>query len=341
VASGSGTGVIRIAEMLPPDQVDGPLWKVVRQAGVRFAVGGLPPAAGLGPGERPWDYEPLLRLRQRYESAGFRLMVLESRPPYNLAKRGLPGRDAEIDQICTLIENLGRVGIPVWCYEWMADFNWLRTDTAIASRGGSIVSGFNAGQLPDAPPPELGPIGDEELWANLEYFLRRVLPVAERAGVKLAMHPDDPPLSPIRGVARIMRSVANFRRLVDLFPSPANGIALCQGNFRLMTDDIPAVIRDFGADKIFFVHLRDVRGTPEKFEEVWHDDGPTDLLECLRAYREIGFDGVLRPDHVPTVEGDSNEHPGYSTYGRLFAIGYLRGLQEAAYAGASADPEER
>jgi mannonate dehydratase len=177
----------------------------------------------------------------------------------------------------------------------------------------------------------LGEISEDELWANLEYFLRRVVPVAERAGVKLAMHPDDPPLSPVRGVGRIMRSVENYQRLLDLVPSPMNGITLCQGNFRLMTDDIPAVIRKFGAEKIFFVHLRDVRGTVEKFEETWHDDGPTDLLECLRAYRAVGYEGVLRPDHVPTVEGDSNERPGYSTYGRLFAVGYIRGLQEAAY----------
>jgi mannonate dehydratase len=316
------------------------LWRVIRQAGVRYAVGGLPTAAGLSPGERSWDYLPLLRLKQQYESFGFRLAVLESRPPYNLAKRGLPGRDQEIDAICTLIENMGRLRIPVWCYEWMADFNWLRTNTAIESRGGSLVSGFDSALLQDAPPSEFGPLGEDELWTNLEYFLRRVVPVAERAGVKLAMHPDDPPLSPIRGVGRIMRSVENYQRLLDLVPSPVNGITLCQGNFRLMTDDIPAVIRRFG-DRIFFVHLRDVRGTVDRFQETWHDDGPTDLLACLRAYREVGYEGVLRPDHVPTVDGDTNDRPGYSTYGRLFAVGYLRGLQQAVYADLSDPGDER
>jgi mannonate dehydratase len=329
--------MIKIAEMLPPETSAVRLWRVVRQAGVRYAVGGLPPAAGLADGEKPWDYLPLLRLKQRYENFGFRLMVLESRPPYNLAKRGLSGRDQEIDAICTLIENMGRVGIPVWCYEWMTDFNWLRTDTAVPARGGSLVSGFDNASMRSAPPSEQGPISEDELWTNLEYFLRRVVPVAERSGVRLAMHPDDPPLSPIRGVARIMRSVENFQRLIDLVPSPSNGIALCQGNFRLMTDDIPAVIRRFGAQKIFFVHMRDVAGTAEKFQETWHDEGPTDLFECMRAYRDVGFDGVLRPDHVPTVEGDANDQPGYSTYGRLFAIGYLRGLQRAAYADLPAD----
>jgi mannonate dehydratase len=274
-------------------------------------------------------------MKQRYEDAGFKLAVIEARPPYNKVKRGLPGRDEEIQAICTLIDNMGRLGIPVWCYEWMTDFNWLRTSTSTISRGGSIVTSFDASLMRQAPPTANGPISEEELWTNLEYFLKRVVPVAEKAGVKLAMHPDDPPLSPIRGVGRIMRSVDNYQRLLDLVPSPTNGITLCQGNFTLMTDDLPSVIRTFGRlGKIFFVHFRDVRGTAEKFEETWHDDGKTDLLACMQAYREVGFEGVLRPDHVPTVEGDSNDRPSYSAYGRLYAIGYIRGLRQAVYAAA-------
>jgi mannonate dehydratase len=221
----------------------------------------------------------------------------------------------------------------VWCYEWMTDFNWTRTNTTTPSRGGSVVSSFDSALLRDAPPTEQGPIGDDELWTNLEYFLKRVVPVAEKANVKLAMHPDDPPLSPIRGVSRIMRSVENYQRLLDLVPSPVNGITLCQGNFTLMTDDLPSVIRQFcGQKKVFFVHFRDVRGNVDKFEETWHDDGKTNLLECMRAYRDVGYDGVLRPDHVPTVEGDSNDRPGYSSFGRLYAIGYIRGMRDAVYA---------
>ena len=161
--------------------------------------------------------------------------------------------------------------------------------------------------------------------------------MAEEAGVQLAMHPDDPPLSPIRGLGRIMRSVDNYQRLVDLCPSPVNGIALCQGNFALMCcdptgPDLPTTIRHFGKQgKVFFAHFRDVRGTPEKFVETFHDDGQTDMLACMEAYRDIGFEGVLRPDHVPTMEGDSNDTPAYSSIGRLFAIGYIKGLREAVY----------
>ena len=320
--------MLEIAEYINP--TPSPLWKLAKQAGVDLAVGGLPPAETLKPGEAPWDYAPLLRMKQRYEEGGFQLVVIEARPPLNKAKRGLPGRDEEIATVCTLLESMGRLGVPVWCYEWMTDFNWVRTNMATPSRGGSVVTSFNIDDVP-ADLTKEPPISEEALWVNLEYFLKKVLPVAEKANVKLSMHPDDPPLSPIRGVGRIMRSVDNYQRLIDFVPSPMNTITMCQGNFTLMTKDLPSVIRQF-SKKISFVHFRDVRGVPTKYEETWHDAGMTDMLACMKAYRDIGFDGVLRPDHVPTVEGDSNEHAGYSSFGRLYAIGYIRGLQQAVYA---------
>jgi mannonate dehydratase len=318
--------MLEIAEFISP--TPSPVWKLAKQAGVDLAVGGLP-FDDLRAGEAAWDYAPLLRMKERYEAGGFKLAVIEARPPLNKTKRGLLGRDEEIATVCTLLENMGKLGIPVWCYEWMTDFNWLRTNMSTPARGGSIVTSFDYGDV-TTEPTELGPISEDELWVTLDYFLKKVVPVAEKCGVKLAMHPDDPPLSPIRGVGRIMRSVENFQRLLDLYQSPMNGITLCQGNFTLMTDDLPSVIRHFGK-KIFFVHFRDVKGTPSRFEETWHDAGKTDMLACMRTYRDIGFDGVLRPDHVPTVEGDSNEHAGYSAFGRLYAIGYIRGLRQAVY----------
>ena len=325
--------MLQIAEYIPPTVT--PLWKLSKQAGVDYAVGGLPFNESSNGTDQPWDYLPLLRMQQRYESGGFHLAVIEARPPLNKAKRGLPGRDEEIAAVCTLIENMGRLGIPVWCYEWMTDFNWIRTSTSTISRGGSIVTSFDNSLMKDAPPTGQGPISEEKLWETLEYFLKKVVPVAEKWHVKLAMHPDDPPLSPIRGVGRIMRSLENYQRLLNLVPSPINGITLCQGNFTLMTGDLPGAIRHFGEQgKVFFVHFRDVLGTTEKFEETWHDAGKTDMLACMRAYKDIRFDGVLRPDHVPTVEGDSNDNPSYSSFGRLYAIGYIRGLRQAVYADA-------
>ena len=319
--------MLEIAEFIPP--TPSPLWKLSKQAGIDMAVGGLP-VDSLRASEALCDLAPLARMKAVYEDGGFKLAVIEARPPLNQTKRGLPGRDDEIAMVCTLLTNMGKLGIPVWCYEWMTDFNWVRTNMATPSRGGSVVTSFDLNDVPENLTSN-PPIDEDALWTNLEYFLKKVLPVAEKAGVKLSMHPDDPPLSPIRGVGRIMRSVPNYQRLLDLADSPCNTITLCQGNFTLMTPDLPAAIRSFGK-KISFVHFRDVKGVPSKFHETWHDAGQTDMLACMQAYRDIGFDGVLRPDHVPTVEGDSNANAGYSSFGRLYAIGYIRGLREAVYA---------
>ena len=319
--------MLEIAEFISP--TPSPVWQLALQAGVNLAVGGLP-FDSLRPGERLGDLAPLSRMQQSYGDAGFELRVIEARPPLNLAKRGLPGRDEEIDVVCELLTSMGKLGIGVWCYEWMTDFNWVRTNMATPSRGGSVVTSFDLDDVPEDLTSN-PPISEEALWENLDYFLKRVLPVAEQAGVKLSMHPDDPPITPIRGVSRIMRSIENYQRLLAMAPSSMNTITLCQGNFTLMTDDLPREIRRFG-DKISFVHFRDVRGVPTRFEETWHDDGKTDMLACMQAYRDIGFSGVLRPDHVPTVAGDSNDNAGYSAFGRLSAIGCIRGLHEAVYA---------
>jgi mannonate dehydratase len=324
--------MIRIAEVFGPQ--DRGLQTLSLQCGLTSAVAsfdmkGRPGGAG---DEQPCSLPALARTKAAYEAAGFRIEAIESRPPMEKIKLGLPGREDELAVVIGLVENMGKLDIPVWCYEWMPVLNWVRTATAVPARGGALATGFDVNEVKDPPITGHGPVTEERLWTNLRWFLERIVPVAEKAGVKLAMHPDDPPVSPLRGMARIMRSVENYQRLLDLVPSPVNGIALCQGNFSLMTRDLPAVIRKFGAQrKIFFVHLRAVRGVPERFVETFHDEGQDDMAACIRAYRDVEFDGPARPDHVPTMYGDSNDTPGYSSIGRLFAIGYLRGLVQAVY----------
>jgi mannonate dehydratase len=262
--------------------------------------------------------------------------VIEDNPPMDAIRLGRPGREEELELFTRLVRNMGRLGIPVLCYNWMPVLGWLRTSSRVPGRGGATVVGFDASVIADAPPTSAGTVAREDLLRNLGWFLERIVPVAEHAGVRLAMHPDDPPLPSVRGIDRILGSVDGFRRLLELHPSEANGITLCQGNFTLMTPDVPAVIREFGsAGRIHFVHFRDVRGTPEHFVETFHDEGQTDMLACMRAYREIGFRGVLRTDHVPEISGDAARFGGYSDLARLHAIGYTQGLREAAYGRAT------
>jgi mannonate dehydratase len=324
--------MIRIAELFTTD--DRELASLARQCGVTSVIGAgdFGPKPGAAAHDQPWSRASLGRFKAAYEEAGFRVEAIESRPPMHKIKLGLPGREEELAVVAELLTNMGALGIPVWCYEWMPVLNWVRTSTTVPARGGALATGFDLAELTEPPITEHGAVSEELLWESLGWFLERIVPVAEKAGVKLAMHPDDPPISPLRGLARIMRSVEAYQRMLDLVPSPVNGIALCQGNFSLMTDDLPLVIRRFGRQgKIFFVHLRDVRGTARKFVETFHDDGQTDMAACIRAYRDVGFDGPCRPDHVPTMAGDSNDMPGYSGIGRLFAIGYIKGLVQAVY----------
>jgi mannonate dehydratase len=320
--------MIEIAEMLRPEP--SALWKLAKQAGVNHAVTGL--SRDDNGAERPWDYAPLRRIKTRFEEAEFDLAVIESSPPMQKIRLGLPGRDEEIAWFNTMLTNMGALDIPVVCYNFMAHFGWTRTHTDISWRGGALVTGYKHSAMQSEPLTEYGEVPEERIWANYAYFLQHVLPVAEKAKVKLALHPDDPPLSPIRGIGRIMRSVDNFQRALDLAESEYHGITMCQGNFTLMTADLPSVIRHFGEQgRIHFVHFRDVRGTPDDFVETFHEEGQTDMLACMRVYADLDFQGVLRPDHVPTLEGDTNENPCYSSFGRLLAIGYITGLREAAY----------
>jgi mannonate dehydratase len=280
---------------------------------------------------KPWEYETLVAVKDAYAKHGLEWSVLEGTPPLDKAKLGIDGRDEEIDNFISLMRNMKRIGLDTICYNWMPVISWARSDHERSGRGGSLVTAFDFEAVKDLPLTEHGEVTEEKMWSNIGYFLNAVVPEAEKNGIKLALHPDDPPIPNIRGIARIMRTADAFRKLIDLAPSPNNGITLCQGTFATMGEDIPSVIKYFGERKrIFFVHFRDIRGDRFNFEETWHDEGKTDMYKAMKSYYEVGFNGPLRPDHVPTVYGEPNEHPGYGELGTLFAIGYIKGLSEAA-----------
>lgn len=287
------------------------------------------------PGE---DIAVLRAAKQRIASFGMNLSVVEGYLPIENIKLGCDdGR--EIALLKTLIRQMAELDIHLLCYNFMSGTDWVRTRVDAPERGGAKVTSFDLADVnaalrlgykpTDARSEELArKLTPAMLWDQLERMLNELVPVAEECGVTLAMHPDDPPLPELLGKPRIMHNVEAFERLVKLVPSSANAICFCQGTFAAMNIDIPATIRRLGPH-IKYVHFRDVRGTRESFAETFHDNGPTDMAAAMRAYREIGFTGPMRPDHVPQLVGEDGGEPGYTMLGRLFAYGYMRGLMHA------------
>lgn len=300
-------------------------WKIATQLGVEYAVAALPAERYY---MKPWDFKALLYAKESLNDAGLKLEVIEPAPPHYKIKLGLPGRDEEIEIFKQVLRNMAALDISVLCYNFMPQSGWYRTSFAKKGRGGALVTAFDSKLMQAAPQlTEAGTQTDIQIWDNYKYFMDKVLPVAEACKVKLALHPDDPPVPSLQGVSRIFRNVENFDKALELYPSDYNGITFCQGSFAAMNEDIPSLIRHFGR-KIFFVHFRDIRGDADAFEETFHDEGQTDMKACMRAYKEIGFDGVIRTDHAPVMAGESGENPAYEMLGHIFATGYLKGLLE-------------
>jgi mannonate dehydratase len=267
-------------------------------------------------------------IKDTFARNGLRLLAVESHPvPAEKIKLGLPGRDEELDNYVAAIEALSTVGVTILCYNFMAGLGWYRTRTDIPQRGGALTSEFDLQDSLKQGPTEWGVVSEETMWSNIEYFLKAVIPVAEKAKVKMAAHPDDPPVSPLRGIARILTSARNYRRVMGIVPSPVNGVTFCQANFRAMGEDVEQLAAEWCRQgKVFFVHFRDIEGGREHFRETFHDNGPTDMARMLQIYSENGFDGPIRPDHAPTLVGEVTDTPGYAMQGRVFAIGYMKGL---------------
>lgn len=302
-------------------------WQLARQVGITHAICKCAPElTGL---PAPDNFEALRTIRDRFAAAGFKLIGLEGDEfDMQRIKLGLPGRDEDITRYQTMLRNMGQLGIGLLCYNFMATIGWYRTDTRVPARGGAITNRFCAALVEPSPVPAETRITEKKLWENYDYFITRVLPAAEAAGVKMGLHPDDPPLSPLRGVGRIFTSADAFARAMALSDSPSHGITYCQANFLAMGENIAATARRF-ADRIVFVHFRDITGTREDFTETFHDDGPTDMAAMLKLYAGLGFVGPIRVDHVPSMAGEEALPHGYARLGRLFAVGYMKGVLDA------------
>jgi mannonate dehydratase len=275
---------------------------------------------------------------QRAKVHGLEIGVVEGYLPIERLKLGIDD-GSELRAMKDLLRSMSDNSVRLLCYNFMAGTDWARTRLDAPERGGAKVTAFylkdvEASVMLGARPSDeqheqiARSQTPQKLWEHLDRMLDQLLPIAESCGVTMAMHPDDPPLASLLEKPRIMHNVECFDRLLQRFDSPSNSICFCQGTFATMGCDIPSTIHRFGS-RIGYVHFRDVRGTPEAFEETFHDNGPTDMVAAMRALWEVGFEGPMRPDHVPQMVGEDDGEPGYTMLGRLFAYGYMRGLMQA------------
>jgi mannonate dehydratase len=283
----------------------------------------------------PDDRAEILALRDRYARFGLAWKIAESGPGIDRIVMGKEGAAAQTERYKRILGHLGAAGVEIVAYNFMPqvseDAMVIRTAFDAPTRGGALTSRFRAADLrPDTLPHGESPIPREKMWDNLEGFLRAVLPAAEAAGVRLAMHPDDPPLPEMCGLQRIMGSRADFDRLLAISNSESNALTFCFGCFAERGYDLPELITHFGA-RIAFVHVRDIRGSIDDFIETFPDDGQNDMLAAFTALEKIGFAGYVRSDHAPQFAINTEPgNDGYSREGHIFAIGYLRGLAQAA-----------
>ena len=292
-----------------------------------------------------WSVDGLTRLRKHVESFGLSLdcvplplsaaYITQSEHPEIMLARD-PERDRALDDFCQMIRNCGRVGIPMVKYN-LTFLGVVRT-AAVPGRGGAIHSAFDFTKSPQMPAlTEAGRITDEIYWERIAYFLKRVVPVAEEAKVRIACHPQDPGMprgTGWRGVNTVLGATEGLRRFVELQANPYHGLNFCQGTVAEMLEkpgeEIYDVIREFGRrGKIFNVHFRNIRGGFLKFEETFPDDGDVDMPRALRAYREVGYAGMIMPDHVPQVMGDVRGQKAYA-----FCFGYIQALLQVLRAEA-------
>jgi len=302
-----------------------------------------------------WPMEKIIALKKKIEDHGLSFETVESVPVHEDIKMGLPTRDRYIDNYCENLRNLSKTGIKVVCYNFMPVFDWTRSQLDYELEDGSTALIYRQETVEKMDPVkgelslpgwdssytkeglrdllnQYKEISEEDLWNNLKYFLKKVIAVADEVSIKMAIHPDDPPWS-IFGLPRIITSKENLDRLINLVDSPNNGITLCSGSLGPNPkNDIPDMIRYFGGKgRIHFAHTRNIKITGNKsFEESAHrsEDGSLDMVEIMKAYHDVGFDGPMRPDHGRMIWGETGR-PGYGLYDRALGATYLNGIWES------------
>lgn len=294
-----------------------------------------------GDPDRLWTYDELRDLKSAINAEGLELAAIENFDPahwHDVLLDG-PRKARQLENLKTIIRNLGKAGIPVMGYNF-----------SIAGVWGHVVGPFARGQAetvaflgpegpeekpipngqvwnmiydPSASPGSVGTVTPEQLWQRLEDFLRTMVPVAEEAGVRLAAHPDDPPMPTIRGTARLVYQPHLYQRLLDIVPSYYNALEFCQGTIAEMQggDVYEAIDKYSRQGNIAYVHLRNIKGKIPKYYEVFLDEGDVDIVRCLRIYRNNGYDGVVTADHTPHMTCAASWHAGMA-----FAMGYIRGI---------------
>ncbi len=301
-----------------------------------------------------WPLAKIEALKARIEAAGLRFEVVESVPVHEDIKLGKPSRDRLIANYQQTLRHLAAAGIRVVCYNFMPVFDWTRTELARTLEDGSTCLAFSTAEVERIDPAEgislpgwdssyqpgqlqallaeYREIDEARLWANLEYFLKAIVPVAAECGIRMAIHPDDPP-RPIFGLPRIVKNRDDLARILKAVDHPANGLTLCSGSLGAgPQNDVEALVREFGAmGRIHFAHIRNVKITPEgDFEESAHlsSCGSLDIAAIVKAYHDTGFTGYVRPDHGRMIWGETGK-PGYGLYDRALGAVYLNGLWEA------------
>ena len=277
-----------------------------------------------------WELRDLVKLRLSIEQWGMKLSALENVPTsfYEDIMLGGPKRDEQIENMIFTIRNIARAGIPIFGYNWMPSHVW-RTPPEVI-RGGAIATAFDDEIAKGLPFTHGRAYDEDEMWEFLEYWIKIITPIAEEEGIRLGIHPCDPPVETLGGIPQLMRSFDAYKRLIEIYPSESNAIEFCQGTFSEMNEDIYEMIEYFvSRHKILYVHFRNVSGQVPKFHEEFINTGYVDMYRAMQIYDKHDFDGFFIDDHVPHTHEDT----AWGHRGRAFANGYIQAMIEAVQKG--------